>query len=59
MNARWFSTYHDVPELIQGWLARLGVRDPERGEVTVMAGTQETTYNDPVLVRRLLDAAGR
>jgi glutamate-ammonia-ligase adenylyltransferase len=31
MNAGWFSTYHEVPELVQGWLARLGVRDPERG----------------------------
>jgi hypothetical protein len=33
------------------------VRNPERGEVTVMAGKQETTYRDPVLVKRLLDAA--
>jgi hypothetical protein len=33
------------------------VRDPERGEVTVMFGQQETTYRDPVLVKRLLDAA--
>jgi len=33
------------------------VRDPERGEVTVMFGKQETTYRDPVLVKRLLDAA--
>jgi hypothetical protein len=33
------------------------VRDAKRGEVTVMSGKQETTYNDPVLVKRLLDAA--
>jgi hypothetical protein len=33
------------------------VRNAETGEVTVMAGQQETTYTDPVLVKRLLDAA--
>ena len=33
------------------------VRDAHRGEVTVMSGTRETTYRDPVLVKRLLDAA--
>jgi hypothetical protein len=33
------------------------VRDAEHGEVTVMSGKQETTYRDPVLVKRLLDAA--
>ena len=33
------------------------VRDAGRGEVTVMSGKQETTYKDPVLVKRLLDAA--
>ena len=33
------------------------VRDANRGEVTVMSGTFETTYRDPVLVKRLLDAA--
>jgi hypothetical protein len=33
------------------------VRDARRGEVTVLAGTRETTYRDPVLVKRLLDAA--
>ncbi len=32
------------------------VRDAERGEVTVMSGKQETTYRDPVLVKRLLEA---
>ena len=33
------------------------VRNAERGEVTVMSGKQETTYRDPVLVKRMLDAA--
>jgi hypothetical protein len=33
------------------------VRDAERGEVTVTAGTEETTYRDPVLVKRMLAAA--
>ncbi len=33
------------------------VRDAKRGEVTVVAGTSETTYRDPALVSRLLDAA--
>jgi len=33
------------------------VRDAETGEVTVMSGKHETTYRDPVLVKRLLDAA--
>jgi hypothetical protein len=33
------------------------IRDAERGEVTVMAGTGETTYRDPALVKRLLAAA--
>jgi hypothetical protein len=33
------------------------VRNPERGEVTVMSGMRETTFNDPVLVKRLLEAA--
>jgi len=31
MTAGWFLTYHQIPELIQGWLVRLGVRDSERG----------------------------
>jgi len=35
------------------------VRDAERGEVTVTAGTAEHTYRDRVLVKRLLRAAGR
>jgi hypothetical protein len=33
------------------------VRDAARGEVTVVSGTSEVTYNDPALVKRLLDAA--
>jgi hypothetical protein len=33
------------------------VRDADRGEVTVMSGTQELTYRDRGLVKRLLDAA--
>ena len=33
------------------------VRDAQRGEVTVLSGKKETTYRDPVLVKRLLDAA--
>lgn len=33
------------------------VRDAQRGEVTVMSGTSETTYKDHSLVKRLLDAA--
>jgi len=33
------------------------VRDAARGEVTVMSRKQETTYRDPVLVKRMLDAA--
>lgn len=33
------------------------VRDADHGEVTLVAGTRETTYRDPDLVRRLLDAA--
>jgi hypothetical protein len=33
------------------------VRDAARGEVTVLSGMRETTYRDPVLAKRLLDAA--
>jgi hypothetical protein len=33
------------------------VRDVQRGEVTVMSGTSETTYRDRALVKRLLAAA--
>ena len=31
----------------------------ERGEVTVVSGTRETTYRDHALVRRLMRAAGK
>jgi hypothetical protein len=34
------------------------VRDVKRGEITVVSGTNETTYRDPALVKRLLKAAG-
>src|SRR2546423_509311 len=34
------------------------VRNAQRGEVTVMAGKHETTYHDPALAKRLIDAAG-
>jgi len=33
------------------------VRSEAHGEVTVMSGTRETTYRDPALAKRLLDAA--
>ncbi len=33
------------------------VRNAERGEVTVMAGTSEVTYRDKSLVKRLMKAA--
>ncbi len=33
------------------------VRNADRGEVTVMSGKRETTYRDPALVKRLLDAS--
>jgi hypothetical protein len=33
------------------------IRDADRGEVTVMSGTNETTYRDPALVKKLLGAA--
>jgi len=33
------------------------VHSEARGEVTVMSGTRETTYRDPALAKRLLDAA--
>jgi hypothetical protein len=32
------------------------VRDAARGEVTVLSGTRETSYRDPALVQRLIDA---
>lgn len=33
------------------------VRDESTGEVTIVAGAQETTYRDLALVKRLVDAA--
>ena len=33
------------------------LRDARSGEVTVLSGTVERTYRDPVLAQRLLDAA--
>ncbi|HUZ27882.1 MAG TPA: twin-arginine translocation signal domain-containing protein [Solirubrobacteraceae bacterium] len=35
------------------------VHDARRGEVTVLAGTSETTYRDPDLAKRLVSAATR
>ncbi len=35
------------------------VRDADKGEVTIVAGTSETTYRDRALVKRLLAAAPR
>jgi hypothetical protein len=34
------------------------LRDAKSSEVTVLSGTSETTYKDPLLAQRLLDAAG-
>jgi glutamate-ammonia-ligase adenylyltransferase len=31
MNAGWFVTYHEIPELLERWLSSLGVRDAEGG----------------------------
>ena len=33
------------------------IRNAERNEVTVVSGMRETTYRDPVLVKRLVDAS--
>ena len=33
------------------------IRDPRRGEVTVLSGRTERTYRDKVLAKRLLKAA--
>jgi len=33
------------------------IRDAAKGEVTVLSGTRETTYRDPALTQRLIDAA--
>jgi hypothetical protein len=35
------------------------IRDPARGQITVLSGTTEKTYTDRLLVNRLLKAAGR
>ena len=35
------------------------LRDPARGEITVLAGTTEKTYIDRQLAKRLLHAAGQ
>jgi hypothetical protein len=35
------------------------LRDPARGEITVLAGTTEKTYIDRQLAKRLLNAAGK
>ena len=32
------------------------VRDASKGEITVLSGTRETTYRDPALAKRLIDA---
>ena len=34
------------------------LRSADKSEVTVMSGTSETTYRDPVLAQRLLDLGG-
>lgn len=54
----------ESPRLVTGALAATPsepvmafVRDAARGEVTVMAGTSESTYRDPTLVKRLLAIA--
>jgi hypothetical protein len=35
------------------------VRDAHKAEVTVLLGTEEVTYRDPALTKRLLKAARR
>jgi hypothetical protein len=49
------ATQPSTPAPAQPIMAYL--RDASASEVTVMAGTTETTYRDPVLAKRLLDAA--
>ncbi len=56
MNAGWFSTYHEIPELVQNWLAGLGVRDPERGardlaDLTRRAGLAHRDQVDRIAVQ--------
>jgi glutamate-ammonia-ligase adenylyltransferase len=43
MTPDWFLTYHEIPELIHGWLAGLGILDPRRAardlaDLTARAG---------------------
>jgi [glutamine synthetase] adenylyltransferase / [glutamine synthetase]-adenylyl-L-tyrosine phosphorylase len=59
MTAGWFLTYHEIPEVVQAWLARLGVRDPERGsrdlaDLTRRAGVD--SLPDVARLAVLLDA---
>jgi glutamate-ammonia-ligase adenylyltransferase len=59
MTADWFLTYHEIPELVQGWLAGLGVRDPERAardlaDLTRRAGTDRFPHVAKIAVQ--LDA---
>ncbi len=57
MTAGWFLTYHEIPELVQEWLARLGVRDPDRGsrdlaDLTRRAGAGIASGRGPAGGRR-------
>ena len=59
MTAGWFLTFHQIPEVVQEWLARLGVRDPERGsrdlaDLTARAGPDRLP--DVARLAVLLDA---
>ena len=47
----------DEPTRLEEEPLVLIVRDSRKGEVTVLAGKRETTYDDPALVRRLLKVA--
>ena len=56
MNAGWFLTYHEIPELLQNWLSGLGVRDAERGardliDLTRRAGTGRLDRVDRIAVQ--------
>ncbi len=59
MTAGWFLNFHQIPEVVQAWLARLGVRDPERGsrdlaDLTARAGPDRLP--DVARLAVLLDA---
>src|ERR1700722_9679226 len=59
MTPGWFLTFHEIPEVVQEWLARLGVRDPERGsrdlaDLTARAGSDRLP--DVARLAVLLDA---